>query len=146
MQHPFVFNPGQWLGEGIIEFSFSPEKLRYYIDWGFIEEEDDVICSIQRIEVEGGAEHVINTLRFYNKTSDTFLLSLENSVVEKAEGNGVIDDKTVAWEFRDNPMGIEGYDIYKLQDDGTYAMKAEYLSPDKMRTMITGSIWKKTSS
>jgi len=138
-KHPFIFEAGDWLGEGTITFNLMPEELKYYIRWKFA----DDMTSQQKIEIESGIETVQNRLCYYDKDTDRFKISLENDAVGKVEGVGVFDDKNIAWEFRKDPNVIEGYETYQLQDDGSYSMKAEYMSPDQVRTIIKGKIWKK---
>ncbi len=145
MNHsPFIFTPGCWDGEGYLEFSFTPEKLKYFLQWEFAKKEENVVESVQQIEIEGGAERLVNKLHFFDPGLDTFSVTLENSVIHNAGGKGVIDPTIVAWEFRDMPTIIEGFEIYKLQEDGSYSMKAEYMSPDRMRTIISGRIWERS--
>ncbi|MGM0440536.1 MAG: hypothetical protein ACQEP8_05440 [Chlamydiota bacterium] len=141
-KHPFVLEEGVWLGEGTISFNLMPEELKYYMRWTF-SNDDGQQASLQEIEIEGGAETIKNSYRYYDIGQEKFALSLENDSIGKVEGQGVFSDKEVGWEFRQNPEIIEGYESYQLQEDGTYIMKAEYMSVDQVRTLIKGRIWKK---
>jgi hypothetical protein len=71
-------------------------------------------------------------------------MELENELLGKVKGAGVIDEKTIAWEFH-GTGGLEGFEVYELQDNGDYMMHAEYSSPDQFRTIIDGRIWKKNA-
>ena len=141
--HPFIFGDGVWLGEGDIAFSVMPgQTLKYHMRWNF-SEEGETMSSLQEIEIDGGAESVRNTIVFKKGNGD-FTVSLENAALGTISGAGVVDETSVAWEFRNDPSRVEGYEAYVLQGDGSYIMKAEYISPDKVSTTIKGKIWKKS--
>ena len=53
----------------------------------------------------------------------------------------MIDDKVIAWEFRDPDIGFEGIEFYEKQSDTEYLMKAEYATADQFRTNIQGKVW-----
>ena len=71
-------------------------------------------------------------------------MELENELLGTVKGTGVIDENTIAWEFH-GTGGLEGFEVYELQDNGDYMMHAEYSSPDQFRTIIDGRIWKKNT-
>jgi len=142
--HPFIFDTGVWLGEGDIAFNMMPgESVKCYMRWSFTEDGDKV-TSMQEVEVAGGGDVVKNVMVFSRK-GDRFAVVLKNDDLGELEGTGIVDEKTVAWEFRKKTSKVEGYEAYKLQDDGSYIMKAEYRSPDDVTTTITGKIWKKSN-
>jgi hypothetical protein len=60
------------------------------------------------------------------------------------QGKGIIDAKTIAWEFRGHP-DFEGFEVYELQENGDFMLHAEYSSLDQIRTIIDGRIWKKAT-
>ena len=33
MTQPFLFEPGLWIGEGHVQFSSSPEQVKFYTRW-----------------------------------------------------------------------------------------------------------------
>ncbi len=64
----------------------------------------------------------------------------------KVQGEGVISDKVIAWEFRMSDIGFEGIEIYEKQEDNTYSMHAEYATNDQFRTLIQGKVWKQNKA
>jgi hypothetical protein len=144
-QHDFLFHPGYWIGEGKITFSVSSEHLRNYTRWIVSPESKEGIQCKQTVEMQGGSDNVNNAFFLHGITATGFKINLENELVGTVKGTGVIDAKTIAWEFRGNG-GIEGFEVYELQDNGDYMIHAEYSSPDQFRTIIDGRIWKKSDS
>jgi len=140
MNRHFIFEEGFWLGKGEIEFSMLPGKLNFYMRWR-LRRDKDKIESIQEIEIEGGAESLENKIIFSAPQSGCFRVSLENAVMQRLEGSGVIEEDSVAWEFKGNEELLEGFEVYRRQDEG-YIMKAEYVSPDQVKTTICGKIWR----
>jgi hypothetical protein len=144
MQHEFIFQPGQWVGEGRISFSSSPEHLHFYTKWSVLPLAGKEISCEQRVETQGSDNLVLNDFRIFDATPSAFLIELKNEHVGQVVGQGVIDAKTIAWEFRGNHL-IEGFEVYELQDNGDYMVHAEYSSTDQFRTIIDGRIWKKST-
>lgn len=141
--HEFIFSPGQWIGEGRVTFSSSPDHLRFYTKWTIDKEETGKIRCQQQVEMEGGEERVFNSFTFSNIEASSFILELSNELLGSVKGKGVIDPKTIAWEFRGNPE-FEGFEVYELQENGDYMLHAEYASTGQFRTIIDGRIWKKS--
>lgn len=139
----FIFKPGLWLGEGNITFSASPEMVHFYTKWTVEEEKNSKIVCHQRVEIEGGESNVYNTFGFFNLFPHSFSVELSSDFLGKAEGKGILDDKTIAWEFRGH-LEFEGFEVYELQDNGDFVVHGEYSSPDQIRTIIDGRIWKKS--
>lgn len=143
--HEFLFNPGIWVGEGKITLNTSPEHLRFYTKWN-IEKPDKkqkILCS-QEVEMQGSEESVVNQLTVFDVTPTKFEIILENTLIGQIFGKGIVDLKTIAWEFRGDTE-LEGFEVYELQDNGDYMLHAEYASPDSYRTTIDGRIWKKST-
>jgi hypothetical protein len=140
--HHFIFSPSRWIGEGRITFSVSPEHLHFYTQWLIEKEEDRAIQGQQQVQMEGGEENVNNIFVFTNILQKTFAIELTNDQLGTVKGKGVIDAKTIAWEFREHEF-FEGFEVYELQDNGDYMLHAEYVSPDQFRTIIDGRIWQK---
>ena len=46
-------------------------------------------------------------------------LNLKIRLSEKS-GNGIINDKVIAWEFRVEDLGFEGFEFYEKQSDNSY--------------------------
>lgn len=147
-KHAFIFNPGTWVGEGKITFSASPEHLRFYTRWTLEHKEenqrDEFLCK-QQVESVSGEEAVYNQFRIYDVTDKTFKIDLSNNLVGVVHGTGVIDDSTIAWEFRTG-SAIEGFEVYEIQENGDYMVHAEYTSNDQFRTIIDGRIWPKSQT
>ncbi len=140
--HVFLFSPGIWIGEGKVTFSTSPEHIHFYTKWVISTQDEGVIKAHQEVEMRGGGDNVFNDFYFKNVTDKTFKVELENELLGKASGTGLLDSKRIAWDFRDHP-DFEGFEVYELQDDGDYMLHAEYVSPDQHRTIIEGRVWRK---
>lgn len=142
--HDFIFKPGLWVGEGKVTFSASPDRIRFYTKWTLEKEKESQLIWHQHVELEGGESNVYNTFRFSNIKPDTFAVELNNELLGTVLGKGIIDRKTIAWEFRGHPE-FEGFEVYELQDNGDFMLHAEYSSLDQIRTIIDGRIWKKAT-
>jgi hypothetical protein len=142
MTHAFILQPGLWIGEGKITFSSSPEFIKFYTRWQITQETPQELKAIQTVEMLGVSEHVVNHFNFQNFTFNRFSVYLENELIGKAVGTGLIEPKTIGWEFR-GQLAFEGFEVYELQDNGDYFFHAEYASPEQFRTIIEGLIWKK---
>lgn len=143
--HKFIFSPGQWVGEGKVTFSASPERLRFYTKWNIEKDKGGVIACNQQVEMEGGGDNVYNSFIFLDVQHEAFLVELTSDLLGTVMGKGVIDTKTIAWEFRGHPE-FEGFEVYELQDNGDYMLHAEYASSDLVRTIIDGRIWLKAET
>ena len=141
--YPFILQPGQWIGEGKITFSTSPDSLRFYTKWVIEEAHSGIILCKQRVQMEGREEDLYNNFMIYKLESNAFSIQLNSELLGTLEGKGVIDDKTIAWEFRYFPE-FEGFEVYELINHGDYNIHAEYISTDEYRTMINGRLWKKS--
>jgi hypothetical protein len=142
--HQFIFTPGTWVGEGTINFSTSPETIHFYTKWTVENPDQSALDWKQQVEMRGADDCVYNKLAFSEVSQDSFVVTLENDMIGKASGKGVIDAKTIAWEYR-QVNDFEGFEVYELQEDGDYMMHAEYSSTDQYRTVINGRIWKKAT-
>lgn len=140
--HEFIFVPGQWLGEGRITFTVSPEVLHFYNKWNVEKIERGMISCQQEVEMEGREENLFNNFTFSEFLPSSFSVELTNQLLGTLKGKGIIDVKTIAWEFSGYP-DFEGFEVYELQENGDYMMHAEYISSDQFRTIIDGRIWKK---
>lgn len=140
--HEFIFNPGIWVGEGKVTFSASPDLVRFYTKWTIENENQQAITCHQHVEMEGGESNVYNTFVFSQIKPQSFSVELVNELLGPVQGKGIIDSKTIAWEFR-NHSEFEGFEVYELQENGDFMLHAEYSSVDQVRTIIDGRIWKK---
>lgn len=142
-KHPFLFSPQEWLGDGTITFNEFGHELKFYTRWSLSEATSQVISYIQEIEVEGLIDKTHNRFILNKIQPERFEIILENDSLGKVQGKGVVDAKTIGWEFRNKELGFEGFEFYELQEDGNYLTRGEYISVDQLRTIISGRIWKK---
>ena len=117
--HDFIFKPGIWVGEGKVTFSASPERLRFYTKWTIEQENQKVILCKQHVEMDEGKSNVYNTFAFSNISSNAFTVELVSELFGSIPGKGLIDAKTIAWEFRGH-LEFEGFEVYELQENGDY--------------------------
>jgi hypothetical protein len=140
-QHEFIFDPGKWVGEGTVGFSASSEQMFFATHWEVESKIDEGIRCEQEVKMEGADDKVHNKFHLYDVTSNSFNISLENDIVGQVIGTGIIDEQTIAWEFRGH-IGFQGYEVYEKLPEGDYRFHAEYASPDQFRTIIDGIIRK----
>src|ERR1700722_10287684 len=107
--HLFIFSAGIWLGEGKITFSASNEQVPFSTRWTIEEEENKAISCLQEVEMRGSNEKVLNKLSFSHLTPASFRVDLENEMVGKVSGKGIIDTKKIAWEMREH-LGFRGFE------------------------------------
>ena len=141
-KHTFIFNPGNWMGEGKITLNMVEEELIFNTNWA-VQNKDfagKVTCA-QEILIQGLSENMRNELSFYDFGPKHFTVDMENQNVGRIIGTGVYDENTIAWEFRNNDLNFEGFETYNLQPDGSYRMKGEYITSDQFRTQIEARIW-----
>ncbi len=143
MSTHFLFQPGEWLGTGQVSFSMSPDVLHFRTKWVVREGENSSFQCTQIVEIVGG-DRIVNDFAIKPQDSSAFEIVLENELLGTFSGTGVIEERTIAWEFREKGA-FEGYEVYRRTDDTEYTMHAEYLSSDQMRTMIRGRIWKRVA-
>jgi hypothetical protein len=141
-KHDFIFQEGIWIGEGKVSFSTSPEHIHFYTKWVIKKNEKNEINCQQQVEMRGGGDSVFNHFTFSDMKDLTFAVALENDILGIATGKGLIDEKKIAWEFREH-SDFEGFEVYELQENGDYLLHAEYVSTDQHRTTIDGRVWKK---
>ncbi len=140
--HTFIFQPGKWIGEGQVIFTISPDKLHFYTSWEVASISHQVIVSLQQVEIGGLEPAMRNSFIFSNLTENSFDIELENEILGKVKGKGIIAEKKIAWEFHGQGI-LEGLEVYDLVENGEYRLHAEYVSTDQFRTIIDGRIWKK---
>ena len=143
--HDFILHPGRWVGEGTVSFSASPDQLFFVTTWNVKPADEEGIQCEQEVKMEGAEEASINHFLIGNLTKTAFDISLENEAMGQVEGAGVIDERTIAWEFQ-GKVAVQGYEVYERHKDGEYSFHAEYSSPDHLRTIIDGRIRKQEVS
>lgn len=141
MSTHFIFQSGIWLGEGTVSFASFDEKVSFFTRWTVQEAVEGRIEAFQEVELSSLDQTTRNKIQIIDPSKGEFKMSLENDLMGKVTGKGIYDELTVAWELRDQP-GMEGYEVYKLQPDGTYLFNSEFSSPP-FRTLIQGKLWKK---
>ncbi|HSX37778.1 MAG TPA: hypothetical protein VLE95_02995 [Chlamydiales bacterium] len=140
--HSFIFSPGSWQGEGKIILNMIEEELIFNTSWT-VQNRDfsGKVGASQNIQIQGLSEGMRNDLIFYDIQPKIFSIDMENPNIGRITGTGLYDEKTIAWEFRNNDMNFEGYETYSLLHDGSYQMKGEYVTSDQFRTRIEARIW-----
>lgn len=141
-KHLFIFQWGIWLGEGGILFTGAKDAVKFFTRWKVDLLEPTKIVVQQEIEIFGVEERRINNYIFSEIKEGSFHVTLENESMGKVSGKGVLDEHTIAWELRDHP-GLEGYEVYNLQENGDYTFSAEYASDQNYRSLIQGKVWRK---
>lgn len=147
MTHAFLLEPGAWLGQGKIQLNMVAEELTFSTRWniGLSDATGRIEC-LQEIQVKGLSDIMHNQFAMYNFTSGEFVIDLENQALGKIIGKGLVNDKVIAWEFRIEEMGFDGFEFYEKIDEKNYLMRAEYATSDQFRTLIEGKIWQETQA
>lgn len=145
--HPFLFSPKKWLGEGKIRLSNIEEELDFYTRWNLdaVDDEGNIPAS-QEVQIKGMSDIMQNQFVITDVSGTHFTITLENATLGTITGKGLIKDDLIAWEFRDSEIGFEGFEFYEKQPDGSYLMRAEYATPEQDRTFIRGKIWEKMAT
>jgi len=146
LQHTFILEPGSWVGEGKIILSMIEEIFSFRIQWTVPERDaSGKVQCIQEIQIQGLSENLRNELTFRDFNPKQFVVDMENQNIGCVAGNGVVDEQIIAWEFRNRDTNFEGYETYARQEDGSYAMKGEYVTADQLRSQIEAHIWPQRS-
>jgi hypothetical protein len=139
--HAFLFSPGTWLGQGKITFNSTVDSIEFFTRWVILES-DKTLTSTQEVEMKGIDGKVENLYVVSKVTPESFIIALDNELIGKVQGKGVIDPKNIAWEIR-GQNEFEGFEVFELQDNGEYKFHSEFFSPDQFRTIIDGRLWRK---
>ena len=146
MAHQFLLTPSSWLGQGKIQLNMVSEELSFFTRWNINNADvDGRIECLQEIQVKGLSDIMHNEFFVYNLTYGEFAIDLENQALGKITGKGLVNEKVIAWEFRIEDIGFDGFEFYEKQDDNNYMMRAEYATTDQFRTLIQGRVWKQTT-
>ena len=144
MDHHFIFNLDEWLGEGGIQLSMSAEPLYFITRWKAVSsKEDPLIEYVQEVQIKGMSEVTVNHFSFFEKQEKSFRINLENNTVGKVEGKGVINPQVIGWEFKNPEVHFQGFEFYEKVSDSEYKISGEYSADGNYRTTIKGKIWKK---
>lgn len=141
--HDFFFKEGTWLGEGRVQFSGSTDEIKFYTKWQVASEKNGLIVLKQLVEMQGINEKMQNTYTLQSIQDGKFEISLTNELLQDIKGRGLFDEGKIAWEFASKGV-FEGFEIFEIKGDGTYQFHAEYSTEDLFRTIIDGTIWKKS--
>jgi hypothetical protein len=147
MPHHFLLTPNSWLGQGKIQLNMVAEELAFFTRWNTENADGNgrIEC-LQEIQVKGLSDIMHNEFLIYNlTTAGEFSIDLENQALGKITGTGLTNEKVIAWEFRVEEIGFEGFELYEKQDENNYLMRAEYATNDQFRTLIQGRLWKQTT-
>ncbi len=145
-QHQFLLTPGSWLGQGKIQLNMVAEELAFFTRWNVTQPDPKgKIECLQEIQIKGLSDIMHNQFLIYDHASGAFTIDLENQALGKITGKGVIDEKVIAWEFRVEEIGFDGFELYEKQDEKNYTMRAEYATSDQFRTLIQGRVWLQTT-
>jgi hypothetical protein len=145
-QHPFLLTPNTWLGQGKIQLNMVSEELAFFTRWtvNSVDGDGRIECA-QEIQVKGLSDIMHNEFLIHNFTGGEFFIDLENQALGRVTGKGLINDQVIAWEFRVEEIGFEGFELYEKKDDKNYIMRAEYATDDQFRTLIQGRLWQQTT-
>lgn len=144
--HSFIFSPGTWSGEGKIVLNMVEEELIFNTNWA-VQNRDFAgkVGAAQEIQIQGLSDNMRNELTFYDFQQKNFSVDMENPNIGRITGTGFYDEKSIAWEFRNNDMNFEGFETYFIQPDGSYLMRGEYVTSDQFRTRIEARLWQRTN-
>jgi hypothetical protein len=145
-QHPFLLTPNTWLGQGKIQLNMVSEELAFFTRWTVsgVDGDGRIECA-QEIQVKGLSDIMHNAFLIHNFTGSEFFIDLENQALGRVTGKGLVNDQVIAWEFRVEEIGFEGFELYEKKDDKNYIMRAEYATNDQFRTLIQGRLWQQTT-
>ncbi len=143
LQHAFILSPYPWLGEGKIRLNMVEEELGFVTRWKVSNKDaGGIIECVQEIQVKGLADIMLNQFVLYDFSGNHFSIDLENPALGKITGSGLIEDHVIAWEFRIQELGFEGFEFYEKESADCYRMRAEYATTDQYRTVINGKVWR----
>lgn len=140
-EHSFIQKPGIWEGEGSMRLSIVEEDLKFKTKWSVKPaEKDGKIYCVQEVQIDGLAVTTLNHFCVRDVNGDRFVVDLETEALGQAEGKGVINPRSIAWELGLKELGFSGYEMYEKMDDDTYLMRAEFATSDQFRSDVTGTI------
>ncbi len=138
--HPFIFRSGIWEGGGKICFSMAEDELDFVMRWTILPAEDSKIYFNQQINIPELGQSMKNNFSLFEIRQKNFSIELQNQMVGKVCGKGVVDTNIIAWEFREPSQAFDGFEIYQLQGNLGYKMRAEFSAGEGLRTYVNGTI------
>ncbi len=140
MTHAFIFQLGQWSGEGLLSFSMADDQIPFKTRWRIEEEKNGIIAFSQTLEVDGYTDHMKNVFKIWDVREGHFLIELSNELIGTVQGKGVVNESVIAWEFKSKGQPFEGFEIYEKKEEGVYQFKAEFTSGNNLHTFVQGMI------
>lgn len=146
--HPFILQPGEWIGHGKIKISGAKEDLSFITKWKILPIQNGIIIAEQIVEKQGVDDVLVNHFRFYDFSPEKFKISFENDlIIDTVNGEGKFDENSLFWAFNaledESSVGLSGAEMYYRQSNDEYHLKAEYFLDEDHRTLIEGQIWRK---
>jgi hypothetical protein len=145
MQCLFVFQPGCYEAEGVIELSLLNDLLPFVMKWHVFHPDPlrgEIECC-QEIRIKGFSEILYNQYTFSEIKESSFNVIFENINLDTIKGKGVADSQFIGWEFRNLAIDYEGYEYYHRKGDHEYELRAAYTASDGLRTEIRGNMSRK---
>jgi len=128
-----------------MQLSAVSEELAFFTRWTVATVDGNgLIECTQEVQVKGLSDVMRNEFVMYNFANGAFTIDLENQALGRITGKGLINEKVIAWEFRVEEIGFDGFEIYEKEDDKNYSVRAEYATTDQFRTLIQGRVWQQT--
>jgi hypothetical protein len=139
MSH-FLFEEGTWAGKGELTFSAGQEVIEFATTWDISSVGEQQFRAVQAVLIDG-QDPMTNVFTVTRQPSGDFQLFLENKSLGMFSGQGISDDKQLAWEFT-HYGALEGMEVYERSAKKEYKFRAEYLGGDGVYTSIRGNIAK----
>lgn len=118
----------------------AEDELDFTMRWTILPMEDETIYFNQQISIPDLGQTMKNNFSLSLSGPKAFTIELENQMVGKVRGKGVIDPTIIAWEFREPNQAFDGFEIYELQEGNHYKMRAEFTGGEGLRTYVNGTI------
>src|ERR1700734_4063321 len=96
--HHFIFAPGIWEGSGTITFNMAMDVLEFTMRWIILPIEDQKIYFHQEIDIKTFPEKMRNHFTLFQTAPTAFEIQLENQMVSKVIGSGLLTPSSIAWE------------------------------------------------
>jgi hypothetical protein len=94
--------------------------------------------AVQHVEIIG-QDSMVNVFTVTKQPQGDFQVFLENESLGIFSGNGVSDEKNIAWEFA-HYGSLEGMEVYEFKKENEYVFRGEYLATNGDTTMIRGTL------
>lgn len=136
--HLFLFQPGMWEGQGIIQVTGVSDALKFYTWWTIdVEADGQSICATQKVEIKASNHMLTNFFKVSLISANAFKMLLHNAYLQESEGIGHVDASAVMWKFDRPEQQIQGFEICHLQPDGSYQCQAEFTTDATSCTKVS---------